>query len=62
MSDWKKAEKHGAKDYRRGKKWSDCPYRPNTKRRQAWFNGFGDEGDKDFLKLIKVHPEILIDR
>jgi hypothetical protein len=49
--------KEGKKAYRQGKHWKDNPYsRTETlvsNEWQAWFNGWGDESDKIFLKLVK---------
>ena len=48
----------GVKDWKAGKKRKDCPYKFGTKKWQYWFNGWDDEGEKAFAKLLKTHPDL----
>ncbi len=54
--------RQGRLAYHRNKRYRDCPYPQGSSEHQAWVNGFGDAGDKDFLKLVKFHPSILINK
>lgn len=58
---YKKACAQGVKDYNANKRLSDCPFKPGTDEFQAWVNGWSDESDKLFLKLVKLNPKILAD-
>jgi hypothetical protein len=51
----------GMAAYKANKKYADNPYTDGTTDYYWWINGFGDAGDKDFFKLVKVNPNILID-
>ncbi len=52
--------REGQRAYQANKRWRDCPYKHGTPKWQEWFNGWSDESDKDFIKLIKVYPNLLI--
>jgi hypothetical protein len=53
----------GAKAYEDNKHLTnDNPYEHGTQQWQAWINGHCDQGDKDFITLVKARPDLLIDK
>lgn len=56
---WRKVEKEGFNAWHKRKRNRDNPYTPGTWEHQAWANGYGDAGDKLFLKIVKKNPSIL---
>jgi ribosome modulation factor len=53
--------RQGVRDWKAGKKRSDCAYKHGTQEWQQWFNGWSDQSDKAFLKIVKKFPELLRD-
>lgn len=53
--------REGQKAWRRNKRIKDCPYKQGTNKFQIWVNGWGDESDKAFLKVVKKYPSLLVD-
>lgn len=57
-----RAYQEGWASYEKNQKWADNPYVPGSGEWQDWINGKSDASDEDFLKLVKEHPGLLIDK
>lgn len=53
--------KEGAEAYQNDLKFINNPYKHGSTEWQNWLNGYSDASDNDFIELIKINPDILID-